>query len=105
MCQSTLLSAKGNSTISFCPKCQNHYICQSAYLLSFSQFQYDCFCQEVKKKIGNEEFLVFPNGESKMILTTPVQEILFTFTKEEWWNFTSALDEAYYMREVYRIIH
>jgi len=54
--------------------------------------------------VGNEEFLAFPDDEERMFLATPAPEILFTFTKEEWYNFTTALEEANYMREVYRII-
>jgi len=54
--------------------------------------------------VGNEEFLAFPDDEERMFLATPAPEILFTFTKEEWSNFTTALEEANYMREVYRII-
>lgn len=105
MCQPTLLSTKGSSSISFCPKCQYHYICQQSFVLCFTRVQYDCFCREINGKKGDEKFVPFPNGESKMMLTTPVEEILFTFTEEEWSDFTLALDEAVYMREVYQIIH
>jgi len=104
MCQATLLSSKGTSSVSYCPKCKNHYINHVSYLLCFTNFQYDLFYKEIKNKIGNEEFLTFPNDQKKIILTSPVEEILFTFTEVEWSNFTFVLDEAYYMREVYNII-
>lgn len=104
MCQFVNLTTKGNTSISYCSKCNFHYVCQKAYVLTFSSFQYACFLDEIKNRVGNEEFLAFPDDEERMFLATPAPEILFTFTKEEWYNFTTALEEANYMREVYRII-
>ncbi|WP_225551493.1 hypothetical protein [Sphingobacterium bovistauri] len=59
--------------------------------------------KEIRKKIGNEDFLAFPDEEERMFLPTPAPEILFTFTKNEWCDFTTALEEANYMREVYQL--
>jgi hypothetical protein len=61
--------------------------------------------EEISKKIGAEEFLGFPDGVFRVLLPTPVQEILFTFSEDEWRDFTSTLQEAYYMREVYQLIN
>lgn len=105
MCQSITLGSRGNTTISYCSKCRNHYIWQGAFILTFNSFQYDCFLEEINRKIGSEEFLGFPDGISRILLPTPVQEILFTFSEDEWRDFTTTLQEAYYMREVYQIIN
>lgn len=105
MCQSITLSSKGNTTISYCGKCQTHYIWQNSYVLSFTPFQYNSFVQDIKKRVGEEEFLIFPDGEERMLLATPLPEMFFTFSNDDWQNFIASLDEAYYMREVYKIIN
>lgn len=104
MCQSINLAIKGNTCISYCSKCHFHYVWQKSYVLTFSTHQFGFFMNEIRDKIGNEEFLAFPDDVERMFLPTPAPEILFTFTKEEWQNFTSALEEAAYMREVYQLI-
>lgn len=105
MCQSVNLTTKGNTAISYCSKCNFHYVWQKSYVLTFSAVQFQFFLEEIRAKVGNEEFLLFPDDEERMFLPTPAPEILFTFTKEEWYNFTSALEEANYMREVYQLLH
>lgn len=105
MCQSVTLGSRGSTTISYCSKCKNHYIWQGAFILTFTSLQYDYFLEEISKKIGAEEFIGFPDGVFRVLLPTPVQEILFTFSEAEWRDFTSTLQEAYYMREVYQIIN
>ena len=104
MCQSITLTTKGNTCVSYCRKCQYHYVWQKSYVLTFSGSQFAYFLDEIKLKIGKEEFLSFPDDEERMFLPTPAAEILFTFTKEEWRDFTTALQEANYMREVYQLI-
>lgn len=74
-------------------------------MLTFTLLQYDCFLDEINNKIGVEEIFSFPDGIRRVVLPTPVQEIVFTFSEDEWYDFTSTLKEAYYMREVYRIIN
>lgn len=105
MCQSIILSTKGNTTISYCSQCQSHYIWQNSFLLTFNANQYTSFLGEIRSKIGSEEFVRFPDGDSRLLLTTPVYEILFTFTEDEWADFTGSLNEAYYMREIYQLIN
>jgi len=78
---------------------------QKSYVLTFSAVQFQFFLEEIRAKVGHEEFLSFPDDEERMFLPTPAPEILFTFTKEEWYNFTAALEEANYMREVYQLLH
>jgi len=105
MCQSIILSSKGNTTISYCSHCQSHYIWQNSFLLTFNAHQYSSFLAEISNKIGLEEFVTFPDGDSRLLLTTPVYEILFAFTEDEWVDFTGSLNEAYYMREIYQMMN
>lgn len=105
MCQSVILSSRGNTTVTYCSKCQHHYIWQNSFLLTFNSAQYESFLYEVKGKMGKEEFFSFPDGNTRTMLTTPVYEILFAFTRQEWYDFTDTLNEAYYMREVYQLIN
>lgn len=105
MCQSVILSTKGNTTVSYCIACKSHYIWQNSFLLTFNANQYESFLHEVKEKIGVEEFYAFPDGNIRTMLTTPVYEIVFIFTEDEWQDFTDTLSEAHYMRQVYQLIH
>lgn len=105
MCQSTILNTKGNTIISYCPKCQNHYVWQSSFLLSFSLFQFQCFASDIENCKVEKEYVRFPDGTWRTFLETPLQEILLTFTEDEWRDFRNAVQEAYYMREVYDIIN
>ncbi|MFZ4862326.1 hypothetical protein ACL9RF_09080 [Sphingobacterium sp. Mn56C] len=105
MCKSTTLSSKGNTTVSYCSGCQSHYIWQNSFILTFNPAQYDCFLEEIKSRMGVEDFMKFPDGVYRMMLPTPMPEVLFTFSEEEWQDFTNALFEAYYMREVYQLIN
>ncbi|MBE8714037.1 hypothetical protein [Sphingobacterium hungaricum] len=105
MCQSIILSSNGNTVITYCKKCRNHYIWQNSFLLSFNTPQFQEFVDGIRAKIGKEEYFLFPDGESRVLLNTPVFEITFTFSFDEWRDFTNTLEEARYMREVHELIH
>lgn len=104
MCQSMILSSKGKTIVSYCSVCDNHYIWQGTFVLTFTPLQFDCFLEEINNKIGAEDMFRFPDGFNRIVLPTPVQEIVFAFSEDEWSDFTTSLQEAYYMREVYRIM-
>lgn len=105
MCQSTILNSKGGTIVSYCPKCQNCFIWQNSFLLSFSSFQFECFAADIAHNRLDKEFVSFPDGSLRTYLETPLQEVLLTFTEEEWSNFGQAIEEAYYLREVLEIIN
>ena len=104
MCKATVLSAKGATTITYCKQCCTHYIWQHSYLLTFNGAQYKRFVSRVADRIGREEYYVFPDGEWRTLLQTPMDELVFTFTQEEWKDFHQSLEEAVYMREVYQML-
>ena len=105
MCQSTVLNTKGNTIVSYCPKCQNCFICQNSFLLTFSSFQFEWFASEIAYRKLDNEFVRFPDGNIRTYLETPMKEVLLTFTEYEWMDFKQAIQEAYYMREVFEIIN
>lgn len=105
MCQSTILNTKGNTIISYCPTCQNCFIWQNSFLLTFSSLQFSCFASEIACEKLDKEFFRFPDGNSRTYLETPMKEVLLTFTAYEWMDFKEAIQEAYYMREVFEIIN
>jgi hypothetical protein len=74
-------------------------------MLTFNPEQYESFMGEVQRKLGIEEFYSFPDGNTRIMVNTPVHEILFTFTEDEWQDFTNSLNEALYMREVYQLMN
>jgi len=104
MCHSTILSSNGNTVVSYCKKCKHLYIWQQSFLLSFTLDQYHEFVAGIRAKLGKEEYFLFPDGDSRVLLNTPVYEITFTFSFEEWRDFTNTLEEARYMRDVHEII-
>lgn len=105
MCQSTVLNVKGTTIVSYCSSCKAHYVWQNSFMLTFSLFQFECFSSEIEGKKLDREFVRFPDGTLRTFLDTPMQEVLLTFTEDEWDNFCQAIQEAYYLREVYEIIH
>ncbi|MCI0920658.1 hypothetical protein [Sphingobacterium rhinopitheci] len=105
MCQSTILNTKGNTIISYCPRCQNHYVWQRSFLLTFTLQQFECFASEIHVKQYDREFVRFPDGTFRTYLETPMREVLLTFTELEWFDFSKAIQESYYMREIYEIIN
>lgn len=104
MCKATVLSANGATTITYCKQCRTHYIWQNSYLLTFNGAQYQRFMARVEERIGREEYFVFPDGEWRTLMQTPLEELIFTFTQEEWENFYNSLQEAAYMHEVYQLL-
>lgn len=104
MCHSILLSTNGSTTISFCNRCSHYYIWQRAFLLTFGGDQFDLFIEDLNAHIGNEEYFMFPDGIFRFMLHSPIKEIAFSFTPEEWRDFYATLQEATYMREVYQLI-
>lgn len=105
MCQSTILSHRGRTTVSYCAKCLNHYIWQSSFILTFTPYQFDCFLQEIKGRRGKETFINFPDGEERLVLTTPLDEMLLTFSNEEWTDFNCSLDDAFYLRQIQEMLN
>ncbi|QBQ42742.1 hypothetical protein [Sphingobacterium psychroaquaticum] len=105
MCKAIILSTNGATTVSYCKTCRTHYVWQNTYLLTFSLEQYNRFKSRVNDRVGKEDYYVFPDGEWRTVLKTPMDELLFTFTQLEWQDFCRTLQEASYMQEVYQLLN
>lgn len=104
MCKAIVLSSKGATTVTYCTQCSTHYIWQHSYLLTFTTAEYKHFCMDVTDKIGKESYYIFPDAIWRMVLRTPLPELLFTFTDEEWSDFHEALNEASFMQEIHQLL-
>jgi hypothetical protein len=104
MCSAKVLSQAGTSVISRCSECRCIFIWNNNLVLSFSpeQFtQFKDFTQELD--IAGQSF-PFPDGQDRIVLRTPVNDVQFAFTTEEWEDFQAAMDEAVYMQQVYALM-
>lgn len=74
-------------------------------MLTFRDKQFNSFRKYTKSADFEECFYDFPDGEERLILHTPNPDICFSFTEEEWENFSIAMEEAAYMQEIYQLIY
>ncbi len=105
MCQLTILSTVGETVVGYCFKCQKHYVWQNSFLLTFSAFQFESFASDIEAKNGGKEYFSFPDGIKRTFLETPIQEVLLTFTEGEWFDFGKAIQDSFYMRDIYNLIN
>lgn len=105
MCDTKLLSQRGNTHISVCQRCRTYYIWQCNFVLTFDHNKFLDFLDTVKR--GGEDlfFTAFPDGDFRLIMKTPYPDIVFSFNEEEWQDFREALTESYYMHEFYLILN
>ncbi|RVU01472.1 hypothetical protein EOD41_05775 [Mucilaginibacter limnophilus] len=104
MCESTILSTKAATVISFCKCCNTLYIWHNNIMLSFTAEQFKSF-KKYSEDLDLEDMLHdFPDMCERIILRTPHRDISFTFTLGEWYYFKEAMDEALYMLEIYSMI-
>ncbi|WP_142528922.1 hypothetical protein [Pedobacter westerhofensis] len=74
-------------------------------LISFTFSQFSSFV-DVTNDLDFDDYLESsPDGTEIVVLATPYPDISLVFTREEWYNFFSALAEATYMQEIYRMVH
>jgi hypothetical protein len=105
MCQNIVLSSKGAAVISQCMECKVLNLWHHNLLLSFSPGQFKAF-KDFTSRLDEEEYLFpFPDGEERLVLRTPNNDICFTFSTTEWEDFLAAMDEAEYMSDIYQMIH
>jgi hypothetical protein len=105
MCQTQVLSRKGNITISQCMECKILTLWLHHLLLNFSPEQFNTFMDFTSKLDVEQSLFPFPDGEERLVLRTPHQDICFSFTLDEWDNFQVAMEEASYMKDIYQLIN
>lgn len=74
-------------------------------MLSFYEKQFLSFRNHTLSADCETNFHTFPDGEERLILNTPNQDISFSFTEDEWADFAVALEEAIYMQSVYKLVY
>ncbi|WP_110587374.1 DUF6686 family protein [Mucilaginibacter sp. Mucisp86] len=104
MCDAKILSQKGTSVVSRCSECQCLFIWHHNLILSFTPDQFIQFKNfAIDLDFGDHSF-PFPDGQERVVMRTPVNDIQLTFTVDEWEDFHASMDEAIYMQEIYAMV-
>jgi hypothetical protein len=84
-------------------QCRCVFIWNHSLILSFRQSirQFREFATELD--FTGHSF-PFPDGQERVVMRTPTNDIQFTFTADEWEDFHAAMDEAAHMQEVYALM-
>ncbi len=101
MCENIILSKTGAATISQCMECKVLTLWMRTLLLNFSPEQFRSFKNFTSKLEVDQSLFPFPDGEERLVLRTPHNDICMTFSIDDWEQFQGAMDEAEYMMQVY----
>lgn len=105
MCQKTIIAQRSEVMITQCANCKVVNIWKTGLLMRFTFEQFDEFAQ-IATQIKFDDYLEHaPNGKKVVILSTPCKDICLMFTRQELFEFSAALDEAIFMKNVYRLVH
>jgi len=104
MCDTKVLSQVGESVISRCAECRCIFIWHNNFIMSFSTGQFIEFKNFAEELEFNAHSFPFPDGQERIVMRTPVNDLQLTFTTEQWENFHAAMEEAIYMQEVYSLM-
>jgi hypothetical protein len=105
MCETRLLTQCGAAVISHCPDCGMLNVWHQNLLLVFTPKQFETFYQFTTELNFDDRCFPFPDGSLRVILCTPNRDINFVFNQTEWVDFNSAMTEALYLQEVYKMIY
>lgn len=105
MCKTTVLAQNANITIAQCNNCKVLNIWRSGVLMNFSFEQFDAFYIATKKLDFDDYLENRPDGKQVVILSTPFPDISLVFTREEWYEFFTKIDEALYMKRIYELMY
>ncbi|PJJ84262.1 DUF6686 family protein [Mucilaginibacter auburnensis] len=101
MCENIILSKTGAATISQCMECKVLTLWMRTLLLNFSPEQFKSFKNFTSKLEVDQSLFPFPDGEERLVLRTPHNDICMAFSIDDWEQFQGAMDEAEYMMQVY----
>lgn len=104
MCQTRVLTNKGQTVISSCMGCGMYYIWHQNLVLSFPAKAFRSFREVVTAVCFESNAQPFPDGQERIMLNTPNDDISFAFDEEELEDFRAAIAEAEYMNEVYQLM-
>ncbi|HVW98456.1 MAG TPA: DUF6686 family protein [Mucilaginibacter sp.] len=104
MCETKVISQAGESVISRCAECRCIFIWHNSLILSFSTDQFIQFRDFASELNFEQHCFPFPDGEERIVMRTPVNDIQLTFTPVQWEDFHTAMDEAACMQQVYDLM-
>ncbi|SEK45461.1 hypothetical protein SAMN04488505_101231 [Chitinophaga rupis] len=104
MCETRILSRKGQMRIGHCVHCKTVFLWHGNVLLHFTPNDFVQFSETLGHREFCDHSLPFPDDEERVIIHTPCQDISFTFTKAEWETLRAAVEEALLMQQVYALI-
>ena len=84
--------------------CGMYYVWHNNLVLNFNTVAFDSFREVVNTICFESNCLPFPDGNERLILHTPNDDISFAFDEEEFEAFRCAIDEAIYMNTVYELM-
>ena len=101
MCETRILTQKGQSVISHCADCGMINIWHQNLMLCFTPEQFMSFHRFTQEMDFEDRCFPFPDGSDRVVLCTPNRDINFVFTDIEWEDFNASMLEAMYLMEVY----
>lgn len=104
MCNTVILSTKGETIIRSCINCKVFYLWHNNLLLTFTDKAFTAFYQVVEALSFHKNCLPFPDDEDRVILHTPNDDICFAFKVDEFVLFKEAMTESLYMNSVYALM-
>jgi hypothetical protein len=104
MCDTRILARKEQAYISQCTHCKTIYLWHGNLLLNFRPDDFSLFREALYQREFCECATPFPDEEERVIIHSPVHDVSFTFSKAEWQNLQSVVDEALLMHQVYALL-
>ncbi len=80
------------------------YLSYKNLILNFTLDEFFSFRRMTKDLEANHRLYPFPDGSERVMLQTPFEGINFSFQVDEIRVLVDAMDEAYYMQEIYSLI-
>ncbi len=104
MCDARVISQKGTAVISRCSECRCIYMWHHNLVMNFTPVKFTQFRDFIVEMNFGDHSFPFPDGQERVIMRTPADDLQLTFTTDEWEDIHAAIEEAFYMQEVYSIM-
>lgn len=105
MCKPTVITQKGDISVTQCLNCKMVNIWNRSVLISFSFEQFYAFIKATQHLSFDDYLEHTPDGTEVVILATPYPDISLVFTRVEWYEFFNSINEAAFMQQVYQLVH
>lgn len=104
MCNTRILCQTNRTTVSQCMECGMYFIWHNNVLLNFGNKEFYLFLAHIKSYVFHERAIPFPDGEERLIMQSPANEINLAFAEDEWEDLKDLLTESAYLGNVYDIL-